>query len=156
MKTCLYQKISSLLLVAVLIAASAISALALDPKGRPKGMGPNAPGGYFIWQDERGWHLRTTSGNEKHHFEAEITSEGGTISAAKQYRDEPASWLKQQGSKITIDLTTEKNIDGIDFQSSGGSLTFKLRIDGQEDPERIQIGANSDRPSGIPFTIPVR
>src|SRR5437016_765173 len=99
-----FRKISSLLLVITVIAVSVTTALALDPKGRPRGMGPNAPSGYYIWQDERGWHLRTTTGSEKHKFSGEITSEGGQISAVKQYREEPASWYKQQGDRITIDL----------------------------------------------------
>src|SRR5256885_10890686 len=112
-----FKKISGLLLLIAIIAVSVTTALALDPKGRPKGMGPNAPSGYYIWQDERGWHLRTTTGNQKHRFSGEITSEGGGISSVKQYRDEQAGWFKQQGDRLTIDLTTDKIIDGIEFQS---------------------------------------
>jgi len=145
--------IVSLLLAIVTIGVTVTTALALDPRGRPKGMGPNAPSGYYIWQDERGWHLRTTTGNEKHKFSGEIISEGGSISAVKQYREEAGSWFKQQGNRITIDLTTDKNIDGIDFQSTGG-LTFKLSIDDLEEPSAIRIGANGDNPSGIPFNLP--
>src|SRR5688500_5850352 len=116
MRLRLMKGFTGLLLLVALVAGSVTAVLALDPKGRPKGMGPNAPGGYFIWQDEKGWHLRTTTGSQKQKFDGEIISEGGSISAVKQYREEPASWFKQQGNKITFDLTTDK-IDGIDFQA---------------------------------------
>jgi hypothetical protein len=152
MKEQLFKRVSSLLLLVALIAASVVTVLALDPKGRPKGMGPNAASGYYIWQDERGWHLRTTTGSEKHKFSGEIISEGGSINTVKQYREEQAAWFKQQGNRITIDLTTDKNIDGIDFQSTG-TLTFKLSFDDREEPAAIRIGSNGDSPSAIPFTL---
>ena len=147
-----FKKISGLLLLIAIIAVSVTTALALDPKGRPKGMGPNAPSGYFIWQDERGWHLRTTTGNQKHRFSGEITSEEGGFSSVKQYREEQATWFNQQGNRIKIDLTTDKNIDGIDFQSTG-TVTFRLSVDDREDPLTVHVGANGESPSGIPFSI---
>ena len=156
MKERLLKRVGGLLFVFVIIAVSVSAALALDPKGRPKGMGPNAPSGYFIWQDERGWHLRATTENQKHRFNGEVINDGGQISAVKQYREESASWFKQDGNRITIDLATDKNIDGIDFQSTGGSLTFRLRIDDREEPAAIHVGTNGDNPSGVPFTISVK
>lgn len=155
MRLQLMKGFTGLVLLAALIAGSVTLALALDPKGRPKGMGPNAPGGYYIWQDEKGWHLRATTGSQKHRFDGEIISEGGTISAVKQYREEPASWFKQQGNKITFDLTTDKNIDGIDFQADG-NITFKLRFDDREEASTIHVGANGENPASLPFTLPSR
>jgi hypothetical protein len=153
MRDQLLKKVTSLVLVIAAIAVSVTTVFALDPKGRPKGMGPNAASGYYIWQDERGWHLRTISGSEKHRFSGEIINEGGSFDTVKQYREEPGTWFKHQGNKITIDLSAGKNIDGIDFQSTGGSLTFRLSIDDREEPSAIWVGANAENPSGIPFTL---
>jgi hypothetical protein len=155
MKAEFIKRISGLLLAVIMVMVSVTAAFALDPKGRPRGMGPNAPGGYYIWQDERGWHLRTTTGGAKHRFTGEIISEGGSITEVKQYRDEPANWFKQQGSKLTLDLSADKNIDGIDFQANG-SLTFRLSIDDVEDATIVRVGANGESPSGIPFTLSAR
>lgn len=147
------KRFSIFLLAVTLVGLCVTMAWALDPKGRPKGMGPNASSGFYIWQDERGWHLRTiATANQKHHFSGEIIVEGGNLNDAKQYRDEPANWLKTQGNKINIDLNSDRTIDGIDFQANG-SLTFNLQVDDRTEPTLIHVGANSDNPSGIPFTL---
>lgn len=150
------KKISGVFLVLALIVGCVTLAFAIDPKGRPKGMGPNAASGYYIWQDEKGWHLRAISGNQNRKFEGEIVCDGGSINDLKQYRDEAANWFTQQGSKIKINLNTDKNIDGLDFQVSGGSLTFDLRVDDRSDATTIRVGATSENPSGIPFTVQVK
>lgn len=150
------KKIGGIFLVVALIASCVTLAFALDPKGRPKGMGPNAASGYYVWQDDKGWHLRTISGSQARKFEGEITCDGGSINELKQYRDEAANWFTQQGNKIKINLNTDKNIDGLDFQVNGGSLTFDLRVDDRSDATFVRVGSASENPSGIPFTLQIK
>jgi hypothetical protein len=150
------KKIAGFFLVLTLIASCVTLAFALDPKGRPKGMGPNAASGYYIWQDDKGWHLRAISGSQQRKFDGEITCDGGSINDVKQYRDESANWFKVDGNKIKINLNTDKNIDGFDFQVNGGSLTFDLRVDDRAESSTIRVGANSENPSGVPFTVQVK
>lgn len=147
------RKIAGIFLVVAIMISSITLAFALDPKGRPKGMGPTAASGFYIWQDDKGWHLRTIAGSQKHKFEGEITCEGGSLNEVKQYRDEAVKWFTVEGNKVKIALDSDKNIDGLDFQVSGGSLTFDLRVDDRAEVSAIKVGANSESPSGVPFTI---
>lgn len=150
-----WKRLFGLGIVGAMLLAFVTLAFALDPKGKPKAMGPNSPSGFYLWQDDKGWHVRTTTGNQKHHFVGEIVSEGGTVSGLKQYRDEQANWLKLQGNKINFDLTTEQNIDGFDFQS-GGNLTFNLTLDDSNAAENVFVGTTGEHPSGVPFTVSAR
>jgi hypothetical protein len=126
-----------------------------DAENRPRIFREGETHRYFFWHDREGWHLRTTTARERHHFEGEITAEGGSIRDLRGYSLEHNDWLKvsQENRRISFDLSTEAGIDGFDFRTDARELRVQLLMDGKERPEHIFIGANSVNPDTLPFVI---
>ena len=53
---------------------------------------------------------------------------------------------------IAFDFTTAGAHDGIDFTVQGKCVDFHLRLDGNETPDRILVGAKEQRPKLAKFT----
>ena len=131
---------------------------AYSPKldGKPAAFDPGHSKGYFIWQDEKGLHLRTTTPGTKHVF-------SGTLRTDVTFED---TWGKSHGTddnfqvnedrdKITFNFTTCGEADGIDLQVYDGSyVSFNLSLDGEDiDPDRIFIGTDGWHPGSSKFTL---
>src|SRR5690348_5214171 len=74
-------------LLTIIMAASFINAgqqktvnlSQLNPEGQPKNLKEGESHRYYIWKDDKGWHVRTTTGQNKHFFVGSITAVNGKI-----------------------------------------------------------------------------
>lgn len=112
--------------------------------------------GYFIWNDDEGWHVRWTTKNKKHAFSGTLTCDGSFVryeAVSKGKKD----FIKQTGkSRIEFDAQVDGGKDGFDFQltSSTATITFDLEIDGKAAPiDSVKMGSGKTRPAAVPFTI---
>jgi hypothetical protein len=153
----------AVLIVYILGAASADGQI--DPRGRPMGSLAGAVERYALWQDEGGWHIRTTTKEYEHHFRGIIAVSGGEFVQVRGYKLEhrgPQRDLFIEGPEhhvINFDFSTKGSIDGLDFRVKGREpmLSFTLTIGEKEpkfEPGRIFIGKSGAHPSTNPFEIP--
>lgn len=149
---------SALVLVLAALAASAISAAASQDhwKGRPDFEAGEAIG-YFIWQDDNGWHARwTTKGEKSRTFSGSITCDGDFTQFEAVKKDRRDMIKKDSDSRLRFDTKTQGGIDGLDFRLSPSTrrVTFDLKIDGAAaEASQVRLGAKKERPSSVPFTI---
>lgn len=154
------------LVVLVLYTASAVFAQGpINPHGKPKDTKAGAIEHYAIWQNEQGWHIRTTTKEYEHHFRGNITVRGGEFVEVRGYKLEHKGAQKDlfvEGPEhhvINFDFSTKGSIDGVDFRVKGKEpmLSFTLMI-GEKEPKfeagRIFIGKAGAHPSANPFEIP--
>jgi len=70
----------SVVLVGFFLIALTGSALAwsgkADVDGKPVQFSPGGPKGYYIWQDDHGFHIWTTTRGEEHVFSGVIRTDG--------------------------------------------------------------------------------
>jgi hypothetical protein len=147
------------------ITAAALAYDPIDPHGKPANTEAGKVEHYAVWQDEGGWHIRTLTKEDEHHFRGVISVTGGEFAAVKGYKLEhkgPQRDLFMEGPEhhvINFDFSTKGSIDGIDFRVKGKEpmLSFTLTI-GEKDPKfepgRIFIGKSGAHPSANPFEIP--
>ncbi|MGB0678481.1 MAG: hypothetical protein ACPGUV_02330 [Polyangiales bacterium] len=115
-------------------------------RGKPADMG-DAPGeetGYWLWQDDEGWHLRTTSAQTPAVMQGRISSPEG-ISGFRAVRLESKDRFRasRDDKGYVFSLRTGDAVDGFDFEKVGTScLRFFFRIDGEEAPGKaVRLGA---------------
>jgi hypothetical protein len=159
----------------IVTLAAATAATASDPKytledlapaGRPAGYKVGQPSRYAIWHDADGWHVRaTTSFKGAHVFAGTLEVVDGKMTSLTpvaverkpgcQWAD-VAVWNRAQ-TRLDFKLTTTKGShDGFDLTVSGKATALKLtlRVDGQEVPEKVFIGAKGARPRAATFYLP--
>jgi hypothetical protein len=154
-------RIGTALALACLVAAGASTVLAKEDrywKGRPSfDVGETL--GYFVWQDDQGWHVRWTTRGAKHKFSGTITCDG-FFSKVDAVGANPRDFIRRTGDdRISFDTAVGGGRDGVDFTLSPStkSLTFDLRMDGKPvAPAQVRIGAGKRRPASVPFTIDKR
>ena len=121
---------------------------------------PQKDKGYFIWEDETGWHIRWTGCTR--HYNGIIRTESGVIANAYEFEmgttSGPDSFtLDPTGKMITFDgyVKGSDHEDGIDFTFNGSFLSFELYLDGELiDLNKIFVGPNKVNPLSMPFSIP--
>ncbi len=125
-------------------AASAVEASELLPWSAAWGepyFQAGAGLGYYIWQDNDGVHLRTTTEGRLHQFLGTIRS-NGLIWDARRVRPEADDSLRRRPHQLDFSFRTADGLDGLDFQIDGGSeITFELYQDGVERPVFVHIGS---------------
>lgn len=125
-------------------------------EGRPASFEAGATGGYYIWHDDAGFHLRTTDpeGVESH-FTGTLTT-NGRFHDVTLVRDEQHDQVTILGDgTIAFDVHTFSGVDGFDFQIAGGDrVTFDLQRDGRQiSTDHIFLGEDSVHPDRNPFTV---
>jgi hypothetical protein len=125
--------------------------------GPPKDLVRGHPDAYWIYQDAKGWHVRTTTQGHKviKTFKIRITITEGSISDVKATRTEGKDTLRSTSRKIESYLATSGEMDGFDFQVTGARcLNFELLLEGQKpDPKIIRLGASMVTPASSEFAI---
>lgn len=132
---------------------------ALNPVGKPEGMGPGSTHRYLVWRSPRGvWHVRTTTAREKHTFTGNIEIEGGRVlNLTPVSTERKADWVSiASPDRISFTLTTSGEIDGFDFTTDGRAIKFGISIDGVGRANQVYIGARATNPPSIPFTLPAK
>jgi hypothetical protein len=149
----------------VYIAGAAYAGDPINPHGKPMNTGAGKVEHYALWQDEGGWHVRTSTKEYEHHFRGVIEVRGGEFVQVRGYKLEhkgPQRDLFIEGPEhhvINFDFSTKGSIDGLDFRVKGREpmLSFTLTIGEKEpkfEPGRIFIGKMGAHPSSNPFEIP--
>ncbi len=144
--------VTNLILV---VAQNRPTALGPDPVGQPKNLTSGQSHRFYIWRDDSGWHLRTTTGREKHFFAGVVTVVGGKVGNFKTFQFEKKDTLKINSTRtqLAFDFATDTQIDGFDFQTDAQSVNFDLRMDGKRNADVIYIGSNGQSPRNVPFEL---
>ncbi|MBI5699339.1 Ig-like domain repeat protein [Candidatus Saganbacteria bacterium] len=109
--------------------------------------------GYFIWEDEEGWHVRWSSDGNSHRFSGNLITIGGSIT--------PRPLGEGQGVRATGNVISwdSNNTGGFDFTvANGKQLMITPKID--EDPtspspyaSNIYLGISKASQEFIPIMI---
>ena len=144
-----------------ILLTMATSALAADPalEGEPT-LDHSKPVGYYIWHDERGFHLRTHGPGDQHLFEARLRTDGEFVdvdTVRLESRDDVA--VVDGGHTLLLRFHTYDWTDGVNFRIRGEDRDFlrlNLQLDGEPiATESIRLGRWERHPRQNPFTIPI-
>jgi hypothetical protein len=147
------RRFSSLLLASILLVATGCVTARPPPRiapGRPY-FGPGAPEAYWIWHDEGGWHLRTTTAGMAHRFHGTVLALGGQIMDARPSRPEWQDRIRMSPGGIAFDFVTQGGEEGFDWHVSSGCNRFEIYVDGVPRPGRVRLGGPSSVPRHVPF-----
>lgn len=144
------KKWLSLVLVGLFLIALTGSAFAwagkADVNGKPVQFYPGGPKGYYIWQDENGFHIWTTTRGEEHVFSGVIQTDGKIFhvrghrledgDSFNVYGDiQERSWFRfSEGDGNTRfavggrEVTLEQDKIHFKFENAGGSDGLNFRI----------------------------
>lgn len=124
--------------------------------GKPDAFDPGHSNGYFIWQDEKGLHLRTTTPGTEHVFSGTIHTDGTFENVwGKSRGAEDDFHVNEDRNNITFKFTSAGGADCIDLHVAEGSyVRFNLSMDGEDvDPANIFIGNSGWHPGSYKFTL---
>lgn len=171
------KRLTAFLVLALTLVAISSSAFAWGLKldERPDAFRPGQNRGYFIWRDQKGFHLWTTTRGQRHVFTGTVTTDGDRLDVKLkdiEGRSEERpfghlfTWNRpDRGDRVKLDQDRDTvrfrfdnsggDVDGIDFKVVGGSkVRFDLYMDGQRiDPSEIYIGDEGWHPGRSAFTM---
>jgi len=152
------KKITTLLIMVFTLVAFSSYAFAWAPRdqGQPDSFRPGDSRGYFIWHDDNGLHMWTTTRGTRHEFSGVIRTNGTFVDVhGKRLESDDYLRVDRDRNKITFRFDTEGGIDGVNFRIDGGSYAnFDLFIDGHRiDRNEIHIGDSSWHPRSSDFTL---
>ena len=125
-------------------------------QGRPAGLDNGDTNGWYVWHDDQGFHVRTTTPADKDHVFIGVFETGGQFTDVDKVRFEQADDLRltDGGHKLTVKFHTHDGVDGVNFRVTGDRLSLKLSENGDLVPRsRIFVGADGDHPEDNPFII---
>ncbi|CUH95235.1 putative secreted protein [Propionispora sp. 2/2-37] len=145
-------------LVGLFMLAWSGSVFAWSPEleGQPEDFRLGRSQGYFIWHDDDGLHLRTTTKYRSHIFSGILHTDGRfTDVDGVRLEDNDRYKVKQGGHTIDFRFDTSGGADGIDFKVSGGKkVEFELYMDGHRiSPYKIYGGEDNWHPESNRFKI---
>jgi hypothetical protein len=148
------------LLVVPLLALACATTPATAPSGPPT-IGAGRPnfegksGGYWVWADAEGWHLRTTSAGPMRDFTGVISPlKGGKIEGLRPARaNSRYEKLAVTEKGIEFRLPTQADVEGFDWQVTSGCNRFELKAEGEVTPGLVRLGGMGDAPPQIPFDL---
>jgi hypothetical protein len=112
--------------------------------------------GYFIWQDDNGWHVRWTTKGKKVRFEGSVEADG-KIEQFEAVSADKKDLIRRVGNdEISFSTRTQAGVDGFNFRLSKGVdyLQFNLTLDGRvPDRTAVKLGSKKLNPPGGPFVI---
>jgi parallel beta-helix repeat protein len=125
----------------------------INPYGLPK-HSPGSALGYYIWQDEYGWHIRW-SGDQTSHFFSGVIKFYDNISPADviPINLDLADNYTVNGN--TIDFTAEEDMaeEGFDILLETKLIRIDISVDGMSRKDLIHIGILSRTPNVLPYEV---
>lgn len=121
---------------------------------QPERLRAGSTDGYYVWHDQNGWHLRTTTPQRSAHvFTGRIVS-SDDIRSVTMVRDENDDRVTVNGHTLSFRFVTYAGIDGVNFRvGCTNSVTFELKQGGSRMPAyRIFLGHYGRAPHD-PFTV---
>jgi hypothetical protein len=140
---------------------SADDAGVVSPIGRPKFDAGGSPR-IAIWHDGDVWNVRATS-KKRAQFNGRMEVDEGTVNVAfealeKSKKPQDADWVRPLPKKrgFEFQIVTSGKIDGFTFKASAEAkeVSFQLRVDQDNDPKKIFIGATGGHPAKADFVCP--
>lgn len=114
------------------------------------------PPGYYIWQSDRGMHLRTHGTEDGKTYTAFLSTDGQFVDVNK-VRLEPGdrAAVTNGGHTLVLQFHTFEGIDGVDFKVRDGDIiSFTLLVDGRLAPTgHIFLGRHGRHPATNPFVL---
>lgn len=118
----------------------------------------NADGdrGFWLWHDEDGIHLRTTTRGLPHVFSGVIrTRERAEFYDVHRFRQEHAPQNRDRtvvadNDAIRFRFTTYDGMDGLDFRLSGAIFCVQLENNGHEAVNATHLGVEETTPAELP------
>jgi hypothetical protein len=144
---------SATLFLAFMLALAGCATARPPPEiapGRPL-FAPGAPEAYWIWHDQGGWHLRTTTAGMPHRFHGLVVPLRGTIVDVRPTRLEWQDRIRMGPRGIEFDFVTQGGEDGFDWHVSSGCNRFETFVDGAARPGLVHLGGVGNRPHHVPF-----
>ncbi len=152
------KKLTAFLLVAVILVFGSGYALAWAPelKGRPEQFAPGDSRGVFVWRDDNGLHLRTTTRGRLHVFSGVLRTNGyfADVRGVREERND-FSRLNDDRNSIMFRFKTQGDVDGLDFRVRGGDqVELDLFVDGHRiDTREIYVGYRGWHPNRSNFVL---
>lgn len=137
----------------------------IDPRHRFSDDLTKFPARYYVWYDEEGWHLRSTTPKNVFRFTGKITVDGGTFrrlrTAGFERRGRVADSARTSSDRTEVEFTirTGNSFDGIDFTIDGddATVTFEdLKIGNRVYRNRIFVGQEGRHPKETTFSFPAQ
>ena len=128
----------------------------LRVQGRPAGLDAGDTNGWYVWHDDDGFHVRTTTRSDADHAFVGVFVTEGQFTDIDKVRFEGADDLRvtDGGHKLVVKFHTHDGMDGVNFRVTGDRLSLKLSENGDLVPlHRIFIGNDGDHPFENPFVI---
>ena len=148
--------IMTLAFLVITVCSTAFAWHAPRMDGRPEAFDPGSSTGYFIWRDDRGLHLWTTTDGSLHEFTGVIRTDGKFVDVHGRHL-ESSDWINVGPSRHSVhfDFSTAGGEDGMNFNMEDGDhVTFELFVDGHRvNPENIYIGRRGWHPEHHDFTL---
>jgi hypothetical protein len=121
----------------------------------PSGITAGQRDAYFVWQDDAGWHLRTTAkAPDIRHFNGRVWVQEGAVIDPAPLTLEGKDRVHKTARSLEIDFYTQPKLDGIDWKFSGAKcVQFTLLVEGKEQPKLIFLGATKANPPAATFSI---
>ncbi len=126
----------------------------MEAAGRPEAYQSGEPKAFWIWRDSGGYHLRATTGRERHVFSGWIEADSG-LDLRKIASMESTDFVVREGRRLYFHLAVRGAEDGFDFSGSGPVMFF-LMIDGVGSDDvlgRIFVGRKGVHPRDNPFRV---
>lgn len=151
-----------------------------DVEGSPGRLSMGITSGYFIWQDERGFHIQTTANDAVHEYTGVIRTDGSFYHVRGNrlengdtfiLSDADHPWFREDGGrrhfenngrlvnfdndKLQFKFETNRGSDGLSFSIKDANyIDFDLYVDGKPVPRRdIHIGDIGWHPQSHKFRI---
>ena len=145
-------------LVGLFLIALTGAAFAWSPElnGKPRTFRPGEIKGYFIWHDDNGLHIRTTTRGQLHVFSGGLHTNGRFVDVhGVRLEDNDMYRVGAERHQLNFRFETAGGVDGIDFKVAGGEkVVLNLLIDGHKIyPGEIYGGFDSWHPSENKFEI---
>jgi hypothetical protein len=135
----------------------------LDPFDRPEGSIVDQTARYYVWFDDKGWHIRTTAKGARD-FEGAIKVKDAKIKSCVsiglkegKQKGRPDLWkVNGSRSELTFQFRTGTKSDGFDLVVEGeeGQIEFDLSIGGKKNPKAVFVGRGLQHPAENPFSLP--
>lgn len=152
------KKLFSVLVASLLVLVFCGSAFAWAPRveGKPDAFEQGKSRGYFIWHDDNGLHMWTTTRGQQHRFSGVIRTDGRIVDVqGKRLEGGDRFGVGPERHELKFDFETAGGDDGVNFRIEGGDrVNFELFIDGHRiNPGEIHIGDRGWHPERSEFTL---
>lgn len=151
------KKVFRIVIFIAIICFPATAFMSWGPSynGEPDALNPTHIRGTFVWHDQSGFHLRTTTTGDEHVFSGTVHTNGNFEAVNDRFfKDKDYYHFKGQGI-IDFQFKTDGRTVGIDFNVADGDyMTFELYMDGNKiSPKDIYVGKDGWHPGDYKFTL---